>query len=476
MWIAARNPGDCAVIRATPFRKTIPAHRELAFIGAMLLSSVIFIDGSATIIALPLLGTDFHLTGAQLQWLLNAYLLPLTALSLFAGAIGDRYGRQRTLLFGGALFNISLILCSRAESLEALLAGRVGQGIGAAFLIPNALAGIGQMYSGRAEERAIGVWSGFAAVASGISPTLGGWLVDLGNWRGLFLLSLPIVVIGMSFTALYLPNDREAPDQPTDTAGGVLVTVLLLALVSFLGNVELAASSPILAFMGATAIALLAAWFLYVEVYRGECAMIPLSLFQSLPFSALTLFTFLLYGAFNILFVLLPFLLMQGAGYSGFQAGLIFVPLQVVMTLGSPLISNLASYVGWRSLLAFGSALTGFAFLVALFVDLSTSYWVSVMPVVALTALGMCCVAAPLSTLVLTIVDGRSAGVASGLNNTTSRFGGLVTTALMSTVLADHGTFLTSGFDAAMIGGATLCVLATISAVFIRVNLAGNPL
>src|SRR5262245_28765376 len=161
----------------------------------MLLSSVIFIDGSATIIALPLLGMDFHLTGAQLQWLLNTYLLPLTALSLVAGAIGDRYGRQRTLLFGDALFSMSLILCSRAESLEVLLAGRVGQGIGAAFLIPNALAGIGQMYSARAEERAIGVWSGFAAVASGMSPTLGGWLVDLGNWRGLFLLSLPIVVI-----------------------------------------------------------------------------------------------------------------------------------------------------------------------------------------------------------------------------------------------------------------------------------------
>ena len=167
---------------------------------------------------------------------------------------------------------------------------------------------------------------------------------------------------------------------------------------------------------------------------------------------------------------------MQGAGYSGFEAGLIFVPLQVVMTLGSPLISNLASYVGWRSLLAFGSALTGLALLVVLFVVLSTSYWVSVMPVVTLMALGMCSVAAPLSTLVLTIVDGRSGGVASDLNNTTSRFGGLVTTALMSTVLADHGTFLTSGFGTAMIGGATLCVLATISAVFIRFNHAGNPL
>jgi hypothetical protein len=118
--------------------------------------------------------------------------------------------------------------------------------------------------------------------------------------------------------------------------------------------------------------------------------------------------------------------------------------------------------------------LTGFAFLVALFADLSTSYWVGVMPVVTLMALGMCCVAAPLSTLVLTIVDGRSAGVASGLNNTTSRFGGLVTTSLMSGVLADHGTFLTSGFDTAMIGGAILCVLATISAVFIRVNHSGS--
>jgi predicted MFS family arabinose efflux permease len=228
--------------------------------------------------------------------------------------------------------------------------------------------------------------------------------------------------------------------------------------------------------MGAIVIALLATWFLYVEVCRGECAMIPLSLFQSLPFSALTLFTFLQYGAFNILFVLLPFLLMQSAGYSGFEAGLIFVPLQVIMTVGSPFISNLASYVGWRSLLAFGSTLTGFAFLVALYVDLSSSYWVSVMPVVTLMALGMCCVAAPLSTLVLTSVEGRSAGVVSGLNNTISRFGGLVTTALMSAILTDRGTFLASGFGAAMIGGAVLCGLATISALLISVDKAGSPL
>jgi predicted MFS family arabinose efflux permease len=209
------------------------------------------------------------------------------------------------------------------------------------------------------------------------------------------------------------------------------------------------------------------ALFVGVELRQGVHAMVPLSMFRSASFSGLTAFTFLLYAAFNILFVLLPFLLMKGVGYSGLQAGLVFIPLQIVMTFGSPFIAGAAAYIGWRALLALGSVFTALAFVAALRLDLSGPYWTGVMPVVTLMAIGMCCVAAPLSTLVLIQVDKHQTGVASGLNSTVSRLGGLITTALMGMLLADHGARLASRFEEAMIGGIALCVLAACAALFI---------
>jgi hypothetical protein len=166
---------------------------------------------------------------------------------------------------------------------------------------------------------------------------------------------------------------------------------------------------------------------------------------------------------------------MKGVGYSGLQAGLVFIPLQIVMTFGSPFVAGAAAYIGWRALLALGSVFTALAFVAALRLDFSGPYWTGVMPVVTLMAIGMCCVAAPLSTLVLILVDKHQAGVASGLNSTVSRLGGLITTALMSMLLADRGAGLASGFEEAMIGGIALCVLAACAALFIDGKFAEIP-
>ena len=124
--------------------------------------------------------------------MINAYLLPLSALLLLGGAAGDRYGRVRLLVGGTVLFAAASVACALAPSLPLLLAGRALQGIGAAMLMPNSLAILGASFSGEARGRAIGIWASMGAVMAAIGPVLGGWLIDTVGWRAIFLINLPL--------------------------------------------------------------------------------------------------------------------------------------------------------------------------------------------------------------------------------------------------------------------------------------------
>src|SRR6478752_1346574 len=143
---------------------------------SILASSLAFVDGSVTNVALPAIRADLNASAADLQWVINAYLLPLSALLLLGGAAGDRYGRVRLLVGGTALFAAASAACALAPGLPVLLAARGVQGIGAAILLPNSLAILGDSFAGEARGRAIGIWASAGAVLAAIGPVLGGWL------------------------------------------------------------------------------------------------------------------------------------------------------------------------------------------------------------------------------------------------------------------------------------------------------------
>ncbi|WP_254606697.1 MFS transporter, partial [Sphingomonas bacterium] len=140
----------------------------------ILASSLAFLDGSVVNVALPAIARDLHAGAVGVQWTVNAYTLPLAALLLVGGALGDRYGRRRMLVGGIVLFALASLGCAAAPSLGMLLAARGVQGIGAAMLMPNSLAIMGNAFSGEAKGRAIGTWASAGAVASAIGPPLGG--------------------------------------------------------------------------------------------------------------------------------------------------------------------------------------------------------------------------------------------------------------------------------------------------------------
>jgi EmrB/QacA subfamily drug resistance transporter len=435
----------------------------LAIATTILASSLAFIDGSVVNVGLPAIAASFQADAVDLQWVINAYLLPLSALLLLGGAAGDRFGRRRLLIWGVGLFALASLACAVAPSLRLLLAARFLQGVSAAILMPNSLAILGQTFSGEAKGRAIGIWAASGAAAGALGPVLGGWLIDIGSWHLIFLINVPIALAAMALAWLGIPRDRHDGDEPLDGFGAVLATAGL-GLTTW--SLTEATSYDWAGFTLGVLVAglLLLLVFVWVEGRKGERAMMPLALFGSASFVGLTLLTFLLYGALGGLFVLMPYLLIEAAGYTATQAGAALLPLPLVISLTSPLAGSLAARIGPRIMLTLGPVIVAMGFLLALRIGPDTSYWTSVLPAMVIMAIGMAGAVAPLTTAVLMSVDARHTGSASGFNSAVARTGGLVVTALIGSVMAAKGPALTSAFAAATVAGAVLCVAAALSA------------
>src|SRR3954468_12008410 len=186
-----------------------PRHPNLILAPCILASSLAFIEGGVLNVALPAIGASFRAEAAEVQWVINAFTLPLSALLLLGGAAGDRYGRRLCLALGMALFALSSILCALAPSLVLFLAGRALQGMGAALVLPNSLAILGAAFEGERRGRAVGLWAALGAVAGAVAPPLGGWLVDRAGWPSVFYITLPVVAAAMLLGFRYVPESVE---------------------------------------------------------------------------------------------------------------------------------------------------------------------------------------------------------------------------------------------------------------------------
>jgi EmrB/QacA subfamily drug resistance transporter len=430
-------------------------HPRWTIAATMLASSLAFIDGSVTNVALPAIGRDLHGGAADLQWTINAYLLPLSALLLLGGAVGDHVGRRRTLVAGILLFALASIGCALAPSLSILFAARAAQGVGAALLLPNSLGILGSSFEGEARGRAVGTWAAAGAIASAIGPPLGGWLVGAVGWRAIFYINLPVAAAAIAIALRFVAESAEGREK-LDWAGGLLATIALGALTWALTLWSSRHQASAQTWLGLGVGLVLLGLFLWTERHRGERAMMPLGLFGSRPFVGLSLLTFLLYAALGGLLVLLPYLLIVGGGYSPLQAGFALLPFSIVIGIASRLAGRLTAKLGPRWPLTFGPIVTGAGFALMARTDPQAGYWTGVFPGIAVVALGMAGAVAPLTTAVLSSVDGRHTGTASGLNSAIARTGGLIATALAGAVMAEKGAALLGAFHMAGLVAAAL--------------------
>ena len=201
------GPCDAAIAASMAARRN-PYPRATLF-ATILGSSVAFIDGSVVNVALPALARDLGASPSELSWTINAYLLPLGALTLLGGATGDHFGRRRLFLVGLAVFALASTMCAAAANLTWLLVGRGLQGFGAALLMPNSLAILGSAFDDEGRGRAIGNWAAAGALTGALGPLIGGWLVDTSTWRTIFLLNLPIAAGAGWLAWVYVPESKD---------------------------------------------------------------------------------------------------------------------------------------------------------------------------------------------------------------------------------------------------------------------------
>ena len=417
---------------------TSASSRKFILIAAILASSLGFIDGSIVSIALPSIRASLDGTLAQAQWVSNGYLLPLSALILVGGAVGDRYGLARVFSAGIGLFVLASVFCMFAPSAEFLIAARAWQGLGAAFMIPGSLALISRVYPPGERGKAIGTWAAASAVTSALGPIIGGLLLTFGEgeaWRMIFAINLPLGGLALFLLYRYIENDPTEMDRGVDLAGAVFAVLSLGLFAAALTGIEqgtILGYSPWM--LGAVAL-LCSMIFVLVEL-RSPHPMMPLSLYKNVGFSAANFVSFLIYFSFSAILFYLPMAMIGGWGESEINTAAAYAPLSIFIAILSGSAGKLADRFGPGYLLVAGSLVlaTGYAALALAFP--TENFWGRILPAMVGQGIGMGLVVAPLSTAIMGTVASNRTGIASGINNAVTRKAGLIAVAAMGAVVS----------------------------------------
>ena len=415
-------------------------------------SGVAFLDGTIVNVALPAIAEDLDAGLGDLQWVLNAYLVTLSAFVLLGGSLGDRYGRKRVFLRGLIGFTLASLACGVAPNVGVLIAARSVQGLGAALLVPGSLAIISASFHPEDRARAVGAWSGLGGIAGAIGPFVGGYLVDSVSWRLGFLINLPMA-------AAVLVASRHVPESSAPAGGrldllGAVTASAGLALATY-GIIE---ETPIVAVIGVGVLA----GFLVLEARRRD-PMLPLGLFRSRQFSGANATTLAVYAALSGAFFLLVLELQVVLGYSALEAGSALLPVTLLMLALSARAGALAQRIGPRLPMTIGPVGVAVGLLLWSRVDAGSTYAATVLPGAIAFGLGLSLTVAPLTATIMAASDEEHLGVASGVNNAVARLAGLLAVAILPIVVGLDSTAsgggLDDGVDQALLICAGLAVL-----------------
>ncbi|MDE2747835.1 MAG: MFS transporter [Chloroflexota bacterium] len=389
-------------------------------------ASMAFVASTSLNVALPAIQVELSARGADLIWIPNSYVLVQASLIVVTGSMGDHFGRNRVCLWGILLFGLASVVCGFSTTTNVIIAGRVAQGFGSSMIVPNSLAIASSYFSRNGQGWAIGIWSGFTVLASGLAPFFAGVVTDFGMWRLVFFIHIPLGVLAALVIIRFVPEsyDREAPRRMS-LLGSLLIILGLGGLTfGFIESSTYGFDSPIIIapiIIGALAIAR----FLYDE-RKGIHAILPLRLFRSRTFSAANLISLVYHGVVQPMVVYLPLNLIQVQGYSATFTGLSTVPMILLATIGSALVGPLLDRRGPRLPLVLGFCLTSMGFVVISNVGVTggeSEYFSTFFPPIFLFGLGFGMVFAPLTMAALASAPDNNAGIASGVNNTVVRTG-----------------------------------------------------
>jgi EmrB/QacA subfamily drug resistance transporter len=393
------------------------------------------LDTTVLNVALPSIVDSLGATSSQLQWIVDAYALAFAGLLLSLGALGDRVGRKWIFMAGLALFGGGSAFAAWSASAGLLLVARAVMGIGAAALMPGTLSILIVVFSDQGEQaRAIGVWSGTSGLGVAVGPILGGLLLAHFWWGSIFLINVPIAVVGLVAAAWLVPNSRAAHPRRADPAGAFLSMIgLVLVVWAVIEAPGRGWASPwtLAALLGGlAAIGAFVAW-----EHRVREPMLPLHFFADRTFSiaigTLGLVIFALLGSFFLLTQYLQFAL----GYGPLAAGLRIAPIALAVLVIAPVAVLLARAVGTKVVVAAGLGVVASGLGILTGITVHTTYEQCVVPFLLVGA-GVALTLSPCTASIMGSLPEADAGVGSATNDTAMQVGGALGVGILGTVLA----------------------------------------
>ncbi|MGH8877359.1 MAG: MFS transporter [Stackebrandtia sp.] len=396
------------------------------------------LDLTAVNVAIPSMSDDLHASLDEVLWVINVYILVLAALLITFGRLGDVRGPRAMFIGGVTLFTAASVLCALSQDPAQLIAARALQGLGAAALMPQTMTIIIATFPPERRGMALGVWGAVAGVATIAGPTLGGLLVSTAGWRWIFFVNVPIGVLVLVLTVMFVPDDRHGTRHKLDLPGVLLATAALSCLTFALTEGQRYHwNAGIWALLG-VAVVLLVVFLGYQAKRQGGEPLLPFALFHDRDFAVMSFVAATVQVGMIGLFLPVMIYLQSVLGFSAIKAGLVMAPAMLVSAVLSPFAGRLADRLGGKYVLMTGLGL--FAIGMAWFTvvtDVGREWW-EFQPALIVAGVGIGCLFGPMVSLAMLNVEPRMAGAASGVLNTIRQIGTVLGSAAVGATLQNR--------------------------------------
>jgi EmrB/QacA subfamily drug resistance transporter len=427
--------------------------KPLILVSLLLAAFVINLDTTIVNVALPTLVRDLHASNSQLQWVVDAFNLLFAGSVLAMGSLSDRFGRKGMLIAGLSVFGLASFAGGLMNNPGQLIAARAVMGIGAAMVFPATLSMLTNVFTERRERAlAIGLWGATTGAAIALGPIVGGWLLELSNWRSIFFAMTPVAVVAGVLVAGYVPTSRDPHAPRTDVPGFALSTAMIGLLVYTI--IEAPdygwGSTRTLASFALTAVLTVAfvAW-----ERRTEQPMIDLSLFRNPRFTAASASVAISFFALSGFIFLVTQYFQFLKGYGPLSTGVRLLPVASFVAISSILGARLAVRIGTKLVVASG-LFSMAAFYLWVATSTATTGYGTIAAQMVVLGTGMGLTSAPATEAIMGVVPKAKAGVGSAVNDATRLLGGTLGVAVIGSVFASlYASRLTSALPAGLPAG-----------------------
>lgn len=399
-----------------------------------------FLDTTVVAVALGSIQTSLHMGVTGLQWVVDAYAVAFASLMLTGGTLGDRYGRRRVMVTGVAIFATGSLVGALADSANMLIASRALMGVGAAASEPGTLSVLRHIFpEERGRARALGVWAAVSCLGLALGPLIGGVLVGVWDWRGIFWLNVVAGVVLLVTAHRYVPDSADPDAAPLDLPGQLLaiggVATVVIGLIA--GERSGYAAGHIVALFAVGAVCV--GGFIWREL-TTPAPMLDLRYFRLRRFRAALGVAFAAYfGTFSIFFFSALYL-EEVVKYSGYRTALLFLPMTVCMVAGAVGGGWLVVRRGGRWTMALGAMLAAAGIAASEPLLNPHPSFAALTATLALTGLGLGTAMVPVTSLVLEVVPPEHSGMAASATNTARQLGVVFGVAILGALVNAHLT------------------------------------